>query len=238
MSEIKEAINAYLNIAFKRCSLYDLLGIAFLYPTQEVIAELKEKENLDLIEEIKEIYSVMPSFAETLDSFKKGIYSIAEIPEMQVEYARLFIGPFKLPSPPYESVYRVESKGLLMGDSTIDVKKIYQEEGLGVSSDVHDLPDHILVELEFMAHLSEQESISWEKDIEKAKHYLAKQDGFLTGHLTQWIPQFTKAVYDNSGLEFYRSLARFTGSFIALDHDYVRALINSVKTFEGDKTWQ
>jgi len=218
-------IEEYYNIAIYRSSLYQYFSLAFRYPNNDIITVLKKEQNI-LLDGMKYLYHLTSDMDKTLNMFKKTINSIIDIQELQVEYARLFVGPFKLPAPPYESVYRIESKGFLMGDSTLKVKKMYQEEGLDLPKSTYILPDHIVVELEFMAYLAEEEALTWEKMSEdKAKYYLKKQNTFLTEHLTKWIPQFAKAVYENSNEEFYCLLAKITDDFIALDNEFVKTLI-------------
>ncbi|MBM2831889.1 MAG: torD6, partial [Dehalococcoidia bacterium] len=41
----------------------------------------------------------------------------------------LFVGPYRLLAPPYWSAY-LEDARVVMGDSTMDVKNRYREEGL------------------------------------------------------------------------------------------------------------
>jgi TorA maturation chaperone TorD len=52
-----------------------------------------------------------------------------------------------------------------MGFSTMEVIKTYEQEGLGKSSDFKALPDHIVVEMEFMSFLIYQELAALEKRI-------------------------------------------------------------------------
>ncbi len=215
------------DIAYSRSRFYQLFNIAFRYPNKTVIEELKE--NFELMDEIKEFYSITPSMLEIIDVFRETVNSAIDIRELQVEYSRLFVGPFHLPAPPYESVYRAESKGRLMGDSTEEVRKMYIEEGLDISGFIHDLPDHILAELEFMSYLSEKEAVAWEEEKKEiAEQYLRKQDAFLSKHMTKWIPQFTQVMYNGSREEFYRLLAKLTSSFVTIDHDYLRAVMKSL----------
>jgi TorA maturation chaperone TorD len=122
-----------------------------------------------------------------------------------------------------------------MGNSATEVMKLYLEEGLALSPSIRDLPDHILAELEFMSHLSEREASAWESGIEKVKHYLRKQDTFLTNHLTKWVPPFAQGIRSASEQEIYRALAGLTESFIVLDHDYIKALLRGLITSDGKR---
>jgi putative dimethyl sulfoxide reductase chaperone len=216
----------YTDVSDLRSALYRLFAIAFRYPTAEVITELKSKgRSLVLLDMMGEVYSVMPGTSETIRLFKKSILTSGDSMDLRVEYARLFIGPFELPAPPYESVYRDGSGRLLMGQSTLEVRRSYHEEGLDLSDTVRDLPDHVIAEMEFMSHLCETESCLRIANRSEAEAYLGKQEYFLSEHLTKWIPEFTKAICSSTTEEFYRLLAQLANDFISLDQDYVRMLI-------------
>lgn len=142
--------------------------------------------------------------------------------KLQIEFSRLFIGPFKVLASPYGSVYLEEGKAT-QGDSTFDVQKIYQEENLNV--DLKEPADHIAIELEFMYYLitNEVNAIN-DGDLEKANLYQSKQDLFLNRHLSQWIPEFTDAILNNSENEFYKKIAASLNLLIKED----LALMNEV----------
>ena len=70
------------------------------------------------------------------------------------DYTRLFIGPYKLPCPPWESVYTSRKK-LMMQDAADDARRTYAELGLAVD-DAGVMPDHIGAELNFLALICER----------------------------------------------------------------------------------
>lgn len=224
--EISGATSA--DVAGLRSAFYRLLAVAFRYPAEQVLAELKSRDrSLVLLDLMGELYSAMPGTLETIELFKTAIGSNDDQAALRVEYARLFIGPFHLPAPPYESVYREGAGRRLMGESTLAVRRSYREEGLDISTMVRDLPDHIIAEMEFMGHLSERETSLRLEGKSEAETYLGKQDQFLADHLVKWIPPFTEAIGSSTREEFYRLLATLTHDFIILDHDYVRMLITA-----------
>lgn len=221
-------IAVHSHIAVDRSCLYQLLNLAYRYPGEDVIGALKENVSSGLLERIKETYLSPPSTMEMIERFKREINSIGTSCELQVEYTRLFIGPFHLPAPPYESVYMADSKGFLMGDSAQAVMKLYLEEGLALSPSISDLPDHILAELEFMSYLSEREASAWANETEKVEQYLRKQDTFLSDHMTRWLPPFAQGIRGASGQGFYCTLGELTESLVGSDHDYIKALMRGL----------
>ena len=126
------------------------------------------------------------------------------VERLEVEFNRLFVGPGHLRCPPYESVYDRErprgEAGLLAGPSVFDVKKLYAQAGFQLSSSFEDYPDHISVELEFMAHLCGKESRSGEGD---ARRWASWEAEFLDRHIGRWAIQFADSVLRSTSHPFY-----------------------------------
>jgi DMSO reductase family type II enzyme chaperone len=141
--------------------------------------------------------------------------ALNNIAALRVDYSKLFMGPYKLLAPPYGSVY-LENTTRVMGDSTLDVKNRYAEEGLHV--DLKEAPDHIAIELEFMYFLicKEVEAVM-NSDSANTASYLRKQKDFLEVHLSIWVPDFVHNVEANAQTSFYANLARLTGLFVKED---------------------
>jgi len=133
--------------------------------------------------------------------------------KLEVEYNRLFVGPGRLRCPPYESVHRKDRNeletGLVMGPSTMEVKRIYSEVGWEVNRELKDLPDHIAVELEFMHLLCEKELGSSDSGV-----WRKKEAEFVGAHLAPWAVGFADCVENTSTSPFYRSAARLLREFI------------------------
>ncbi len=137
-----------------------------------------------------------------------------ELELLKVDFAELFVGPYKLLAPPYGSVYLED--GGIMGESSIDAKNRYESEGLDIV--IKDAPDHITVELEFMYYLiSKQIEASKEADLQLLQSSLHKQASFLQSHLGRWIAEFAENVKKNASTEFYRNLAHQTEQFVQND---------------------
>lgn len=112
---------------------------------------------------------------------------------LQNNYVNLFINALpEIPCPPYGSFYL---EGILMGQSTVQVKNLYHEYGFQTK----EVPDHIAVELEFLAMLSTL-----------VTHDPVQQDyDFLLNHLKQWTPEFFKQVEKSDELGFYKEVSRY-----------------------------
>jgi len=145
----------------------------------------------------------------------KNIPETSDIDSLVIDYSKLFVGPYGLLAPPYGSIY-LEHMGRVMGDSTVDVRNRYAEEGLNVS--LKEAPDHVAIELEFMYFLVFKEiEATRNHDLEKAVLYQRKQRAFLKNHLGIWVPDFTDKISSNAETAFYRKVACLTKSFVIED---------------------
>ncbi len=127
-------------------------------------------------------------------------------PEQRVEYARLFYGPYSVPVPLYEGLYR---DGTIMGSAATRVRQIYRQAGLDMGN-TGELPDHLAVELEFCAAMSHLESQ------EVAGSGQLRRD-FIRDHLTVWLPEVISRLEDVATGSLYLDLARATREALVLD---------------------
>jgi TorA maturation chaperone TorD len=181
------------------------------------------KPSREAIENWKSMLAEDPS--NLLDGVKKAIGAIdtsseEELEDLLWEYTRLFIGPYKLACPPWESVY-TSSTRLLMQDAANEVLKMYQEAGLAVSTaDV--MPDHVGAELNFLAVLLQKLDSEQGRD-----QYIDLMERFLTEHLLKWVPGFTEDMEMAAETPLYKALAGDTRRVT----DFVAKLI---ETAAGD----
>jgi len=137
---------------------------------------------------------------------------------LEVEYARLFVGPGRPIAYPYESVHR---EGRVMGDCALAVRSLYSEEGLIPEANL--LPDHVAVELEFMAHLAKKEAEAWgEGERDDAEKCLRQQEMFLGDHLGRWLPDLCQGVLASQAHPFYADLAHQAWDHVARDVARIR----------------
>ena len=125
--------------------------------------------------------------------------------DLLAEYERLFVGPGRVPCPPYEALWRDEGKrleqGRLMSTATASVTRLYRSLDIAVRRDAHELPDHLVVELEALAY-------ALDADNEAA-------DELLHEHLLRWVPKLAATVEREAELDFYSLLARLTPDWLA-----------------------
>ena len=145
---------------------------------------------------------------------KAELESTTSFEPLEVDYARLFVGPYHLLAPPYGSVY-LDGARQVMGDSTLDVIKNYREAGIDVNEEFTEPPDHIAAELEFIYFLIMKalESVA-DSDFRGAVKLSGRQRFFLERHLAAWVDEFTFNVEENADTRFYKNLARVTKLFV------------------------
>lgn len=111
---------------------------------------------------------------------------------LDAEYTRLFVGPGKLPAPPWESVYRADGD-LLFQESTLHVREAYREAGFKAAGYPREADDHVATELSFMATLAKGAAAALEvADVDRASAFMTAQKKFLDAHLSFWLPRFAE----------------------------------------------
>lgn len=190
-----------------RSQIYALLKILFLKPpSQEFLNYLKEFN-------VTIEYESSPDFAKGLEFLRKD--ADCEPEGLALEHTRLFIGPYRLSAPPYESVY-MNAQRLVMQQPTIEVRKVYLQAGLEVKG-IHSNPDdHISAELEFMEYLCDKTASALKRqDNREAITCIELQKKFLEEHLNKWIPTFSEEILRSTKQEFYMGAALLLRGFIS-----------------------
>jgi len=150
---------------------FRFFSLIFSFPTEKTLAEI---ENLT---------SVFPEYTQLVKEFLRH-----SLDDLQAEYTRLFVTGYPtLSCPPYESYYR---EGSVYGNSSIEVKDIYESHGLEYSFE-GEPADHISVELEFLALTGDME---------------------FARRMKEWLFQFTERVKKNS--KIYGPVAEELEKFI------------------------
>lgn len=138
------------------------------------------------------------------------------IEELAVDYATVFLAAGSADGSaaiPCESVY-TSPKRIFMQDAWEDVSRRYAEKGLGKDGAVDDLhEDHLALELEFMAWLIENGSPEEQAD-------------FLNSHLPNWAPALAADIEKYARADFYKAVGRITAAFLALEGEYLSALLS------------
>lgn len=132
---------------------------------------------------------------------------------LECDYNRLFVGPTRLLAPPYESYYRSEpdeeGRGSICGAPMLSVLCEYREHGFDMPDDFVEFPDHMAVELEYLALLADAEAKAWEAGRKgEALHLQKAAAQFRTDHLAVWAEEFAALVADGATTSLYPALAQ------------------------------
>lgn len=151
-----------------------------------------------------------------------------DLSDVQTAYVSLFAAnPAGIPCPPYESVYR-EPAGRPTGWLLAEVESEYAAAGFALSPALGELPDHVSVEMEFMALLGGREAQAWEeRNPTRAVRALRKQKAFLDRHLALWFPEFVRHVAAVDGGGVYAAVGQAAQAFVGHDRDLLETLIET-----------
>jgi TorA maturation chaperone TorD len=210
MSETKQIVAA--------ADCFRLLAACFYEPEKPLFLEQEICENLSLL--LQELSPEAAGDAKRMAEHLKHV----DQNTLVVDYATLFVGPFELLAAPYGSIY-LDRKRAVMGASTIDVLRYYQEAGLNV--EVNEPPDHIAIELEFMSFLygkeAEARELAQEDDIRK---YQELRTDFFSKILQAWVFDFCEAIRKGTTNQFYSSLADCLANFVEAQRQRIGGDLN------------
>jgi TorA maturation chaperone TorD len=195
-----------LIIAKGRGNVYHLLAMLYLKEASpEFLTQIKSKEISESLNELDIDFGSIfnnKSQEELID-------------ELSQEYAALFIVPGGIP--PYESV---RLKDLLNQEPAWKTEEFYKRCGLIIKEDCKTFPDHLGMELEFMAYLSDKESTAWEeKDEKAAAEWNNLQKEFFSNHINKWVFGFLDDLDRFAFHPFYKEVAKLTKGFLETERE-------------------
>lgn len=214
-----------------RAEIYRILALGFRPPDKGLRQATSDTRLLDRLRRSITLLALYP-LHDAFDRLETVLQRLRTHPELAeawaLEYTRLFVGPGRVPAPPYESVY-TDPDGRVMGEAAVDALRRYRDAGLSLAPGVHELPDHVALLTEFMAHLCEEEAAAWDRgDAAEAERLLSLQASFLTDHLVSWTPRFSARLASATDCELYLALARLVEGFPRLDREQTAVLTASL----------
>lgn len=195
-----------MNDTTQRGDCFKLLAACFYEPEKQLFIEEKVGEKLgQLLDD------------QTLDGARAARAMQSALQEqsqeqLSIDHAALFVGPFELLAAPYGSIY-IEKKRLVMGDSTVNAARYYQEADLAV--DIKEPPDHIVIELEFMYYLCSKEVSAASNGLtDEAERFRELQVRFFHNAMEPWLEQFCETIIKATDNKFYFHLSECLRCFI------------------------
>jgi len=187
--------------------LFAQLSEFFKEPTEEFAGDVASGRLLDYFKEAFSSLGLDTSCLSGL-SVSGDVYN-----SIKEEYRRLFLGPMPPYIVPVESIYKKWSndpecklpmaaeKGYLMGDPAMDMIRRYQACDIVIPDKYVSMPDHIALELEYMAFLCGNADV-------------AEQREFASTHL-DWTDELSKDIRNLGGNNFYSLCSKITAVVIA-----------------------
>ncbi len=186
-----------------------ILSSLFSPPDQGVMEELNQNR---LYTFFKNVVQSLGGEVEILKGFLTQNSPQISLKDLKEEYYRLFsdtgnerislVESFYKPwtLDPHCSLPFAKEKGFLMGDSAIHLSTIFQQCEIEVAESFKGMPDHILIELEFLSYLYQE---AGDEEIKV----------FIRDHL-DWIPFLKESFEKARAHPFYISLIEILDLFI------------------------
>jgi TorA maturation chaperone TorD len=203
-----------------RAEVYRFFATLFLnQPTQELLDGVLSDQGASALEALFPDEPSEVRFREMVGDYRNG-NNKAE--EFLLDYEAMFRVPGDAYIHPYESVYRHESqpgegvkKAMVYGVWAQEVAKLYEAEGLAPREGFSELPDHLGVELEFMAFLCQRAAeAEANEDHKEAEVFGSKQREFLQNHLLSWSEKCLMKMKEKASTPLYRHFASLLKSFL------------------------
>lgn len=199
-------ISVAARTAIARGAVYALLARSLAYPDERQIALLR----CELVPVVRAIRTDDPALSAALASALAG--ADAPLDELRAAYRALFPPAGQSEICMYESVYRTREI-FQEAETLADIAGSYRAHGLVVGGVERERPDHLAVELEFMAFLARKRAFALaELGRGRANSCRLAEAAFLRDHLGAWGPLAGEQLAQMATYPFYQA----TGSLLAV----------------------
>ena len=208
--------NPLADPAARRSFIYQLFASAFEYPDAEFIGQIRSGAVADRFQEV--LASVVSSA--NWDALKDAG---KEDDALQIEYTRLFDAGV---SGPPCALYGGEYTGARM-QTMEELIRFYNFFSLSMSETPHELPDHLVTELEFLHFLTFRESELARIGEDVTDMQRAERD-FIARHPGRWVPQMFAKLEKQNPMPFFLELARLLLLFLKHEEESLVAEVGRV----------
>lgn len=187
--------------------LYAQLSEFFKEPSEAFAEDVASGRLARFFQERLTDLGLEAALAEGLSMSGEGVHQ-----KLHDEYRSLFLGHLPPYITPVESVYKkwtsdpgcqlpmASEKGYFMGDAAVDMMKRYQAEGMVIPDALSSMPDHLALELEYMAFLL----INKDEDTRRA---------FLASHF-DWVDDLVCDMENADKGRFYSAGAKIVRAIV------------------------
>lgn len=153
---------------------------------------------------------------ELLQALKRAAEDPKYFEDLQLDYDALFNIPGPKLTFPYESCYTHRNidgtYGRLWQEPAQDMHRIFKEWEIVFAEGWDLIPDHVALELFFMAELCRRASFI--QEVEDMKRLQEWQREFFQAHLNSWMAEFVDVLEKKTDTEFYRGIAQLLRAFL------------------------
>jgi len=152
----------------------------------------------------------------------------AKCAQLQETYARIFMGTeMHDPLPLLESSF-LSLKSYELGSFLAELDAEYARAGMVVLPN-GEAPDHLVMELEFLAVLCGRESAAWRAgQAEEALGIVRQQQDFLLRHPCRWLPELAALAAARDNLWLYTQAIQTARALVAHDGTFLGALADGL----------
>jgi TorA maturation chaperone TorD len=207
-----------------REGLYRFLAAALTDPRHDgfaLVTDLARRYWLDeateLVREDAAARPAAPGFGELSpdDLCLKEVFAEADrgVAHLTAEYDRVFGLTIAAECPPFETEFCPPNEPFYRSQQLADVAGFYR--AFGVQPPRAERPDHIRLELEFMAFLLLKQRLAEGKDAAGVCGNAARK--FFAEHLAWWLPAFAAGLRRRAGGGFYAAVARLLAALVPVE---------------------
>lgn len=194
----------------------DLAQIAYLHaaePTAELLKSLREIDfpcNLGIALKLPESLTALDLFHDGLKVLPNPA-DAATLDELAVDFADIYLN-HTIGASPLESVW-IDEDRLALQEPTFQVRAFYRRHLLKAKNWRLRSDDHLVSELEFVAHL-----------LNSGMSEVDELGRFLDQHLLRWLPDFAVRVAQRASTDFFRGLSVLTAAYVEELRAYLEEL--------------
>jgi len=178
---IKKIIGLFWGPDHRSCE--EMMRDAFFQPLKD-IESILDNDFSDAIRQVSTIIKNYPNAESLFDS-------------LETSYVRLFISDRNgIIAPVYESCYEFQNAPL-MGNAALRMQKLYVSRSLSVAGNIHEPPDHISIELEYLYFLIEK---GWDTG---DSALIDEAASFASKIMIPWVSKFQERLTAEKRCRFY-----------------------------------
>jgi DMSO reductase family type II enzyme chaperone len=214
---LQQNSNDDINAAYSRAALYSALALGFQEPDEQILSRLLADESRSAL--VSAAFTSYPEGAPDLVSVIESL-PLAEqtsAPALAAKHRVLFGHTARGGVPPYETEYGNEAL-FQQPQSLGDLMGFYHAFGLKPKAELHERPDHVSCECEFLLFLALKEALALEQNHREMLDETRRAEKlFLRDHLGRFFSTFAARLGREDPTGFYGKLAELGRAFIAAE---------------------